>query len=208
MFKSWNWALGPRVDVTGIEVQHRESFASMSDLVDAAYEQLRPRLRGRYAFFGHSFGALLAYRLACRALELNAELPRLLVLSSYAPPHLPPPVPDIEHLDNDQLARLLTELGGMPPESMLLPALRDMALDAARIDLRLCLTDDDTDPVVLPCPIHAFGGLNDPLVEESELEEWETRTSSQFAVHMLDGDHFYLADEPSLFAALRPVLAR
>ena len=31
----------------------------------------------------------------------------------------------------------------------------------ARNDLRLCMTDDDTDVAPLPCPIHVLGGSDD-----------------------------------------------
>jgi surfactin synthase thioesterase subunit len=95
----------------------------------------------------------------------------------------------------------------LPPELTQWPALRDTALDAARVDLRLCMTDDDVGDVALPCPIHVFGGRDDPLVSESDLSEWRSRTSGHFAEHVLDGDHFYLTHEPKLFATLRPVLA-
>jgi surfactin synthase thioesterase subunit len=208
MFKSWQWALGPRVDVVSVEIANRERFATLRQLVDEVDSQLGPQLDGRYALFGHSFGALVAYRLACVRSATDSVLPRALLLSSCAPPHLPPPVPTVEHLDNEQLAQLLSDLGGLPPELTQWPALRNNALDAARIDLRLCMTDDDVGDVALPCPIHVFGGRDDPLVSESDLSEWRSRTSGHFTEHILDGDHFYLTDEPKLFAAMRPVLSR
>ena len=62
--------------------------------------------------------------------------------------------------------------------------------------------------MALPCPIHAFGGSDDPLVMESDLSEWRTRTSGEFSVQILPGGHFYLSDGPQLFTALRPLLSR
>ncbi|MDT5005273.1 MAG: hypothetical protein QOJ24_2449 [Mycobacterium sp.] len=208
MFNAWNKGLGPRVDVVPVEIPNRERFATLRQIVEEANDQLRPTLDGPHVFFGHSFGALFAYRLACLRAASGYPLPRALIVSSFAPPHLPAPVPAVDHLDDHQLTALLSHLGGIPPELTEWPALRDNAVAAARIDLRLCTTDEEAEPVALPCPIHAFGGSDDPLVTESDLHEWRSRTTGAFSVHVLRGDHFYLSDGPQLFATLLPLLNR
>ena len=70
------------------------------------------------------------------------------------------------------------------------------------------MTDEEAEPVALSCPIHAFGGSDDPLVTESDLHEWRSRTSGEFCVQILRGGHFYLSDGPQLFATLLPLLSR
>lgn len=208
MFNTWNKALGPRVNVVPVEILDRERFSTLGQLVDEVDEQLRSALEGPHAFFGHSFGALLAYRLTCRQAASGAALPRALMVSSFAPPHLPAPLPAVDHLDEDQLTTLLSDLGGIPQELAEWPVLRERAVAAARVDLRLCATDVDVEPVALPCPIHVFGGHDDPLVSESDLYEWRSRTSGEFSVHVLRGGHFYLSDGPQLFSILLPLLSR
>ncbi|MDT5159873.1 MAG: hypothetical protein QOC90_183 [Mycobacterium sp.] len=208
MFNGWNKALGPAVDVVPVEILNRERFATLRQLVDEVGEQLRSALDGPHVFFGHSFGALLAYRLACLRAASGSSSPRALMVSSFAPPHLPAPLPAVDHLDDQQLTALLSDLGGIAPELAEWPALRDRAVAAARIDLRLCTTDEEAAPVALSCPIHAFGGSDDPLVTESDLYEWRSRTTGEFSVHVLQGGHFYLSDGPHLFATLQPLLSR
>jgi surfactin synthase thioesterase subunit len=208
MFNAWNKALGPGVEVVPVEILDRERFATLRQLVDAVNDQLRSALDVPHVFFGHSFGALLAYRLACLRAASGAPSPRALMLSSFAPPHLPAPIPAVDHLDDHQLTALLSDLGGIPPELDEWPTLRDAAVAAARTDLRLCATDEDTPPVPLSCPIHVFGGDDDPLVTESDLHEWRSRTSGDFAVHTLPGGHFYLGETQQLFATLQPLLSR
>ncbi|WP_082950749.1 alpha/beta fold hydrolase [Mycobacterium sp. 1164985.4] len=207
MFKGWQQPLGPRTEVVAVDVAHRERFPMLRDLVDEVHRQLYGELDGPHAFFGHSFGALVAYRLACRRAVAKLRLPGILVLSSYAAPHLPPPLPSVEHLDDDLLATLLTHLGGIPPELGQLPVLRAAATAAARNDLRLCETDEDDAGVVLPCPIHVLGGCDDPLLGEADLDQWRARTSGRFSVQMLPGGHFYLADQSHLLNVLRPLLS-
>lgn len=208
MFNAWNKALGPGVDVVPVEIHYRERFATLRQLVDEVNEQLRSALDSPHVFFGHSFGALLAYRLACLRAASGSPSPRALMVSSFAPPHLPAPLPAVDHLDDQQLTALLSDLGGIPPELTEWPALRDNAVAAARSDLRLCATDEEAEAVALPCPIYAFGGSDDPLVTEDDLCEWRSRTSGEFSVHVLPGGHFYLSDGPQLFAALLPLLSR
>jgi surfactin synthase thioesterase subunit len=210
-FNAWGKALGPGVEVVPVEVPNRERFSTLRQLVAELAEQLRPALADPHMFFGHSFGALLAYRLACvRAREgssLGALLPRVVFLSSYAPPHLPPPLHAVNHLDDHQLGTLLSDLGGMPAELTRWPMLRQKAVTATRHDLRLCASDEEAEEEPLACPIHAFGGSDDPLVSESDLNEWRSRTSAEFSVQILRGGHFYLRDRQPLFATLRPLMS-
>jgi surfactin synthase thioesterase subunit len=206
-FNGWKRALGPRVEVVPVDIAHGERFATLRELVREVHDHLLTQLDSHYAFFGHSFGALVAYRLACLRAEERLALPAALVLSSYAAPHLPPPITAVDHLDDHRLAGLLGDLGGIPPELAEWPVLRDAASAAARNDLRLCETDEDDPTCVLPCPIHVLGGSEDPLVAESDLDQWRARTSGQFSMQLLPGDHFYLSDQAQLFAVLRTLLS-
>lgn len=208
MFNAWSRALGPRIEVVAVEVENRERFATLSHLVEDLHDQLGSELDSPHVFFGHSFGALLAYRLACQRAAAGSALPRALFVSSYAPPHLPPPIPAMEHVGDLQLAALLSDLGGMPPELTQWPALHDNALATTRVDLRLCATDKEADVAPLRCPIYAFGGSDDPLVSEPDLHEWRSRTTGKFIVQIFPGGHFYLSDGPQLFATLRRQLSK
>ena len=113
----------------------------------------------------------------------------------------------VEHLDDHQLGVLLSDLGGMPVELTRWPVLRENAVTVTRNDLRLCMTDEEVEETALPCPIHVLGGNDDPLVSESDLHEWRSRTSAEFSVHILRGGHFYLRDRQPLFATLRPLMS-
>src|SRR5437588_6959807 len=126
-FNAWAKALGPAVEVIPVEVANRQRFTTLRQLVDEVNHQLRPDLDQPHMFFGHSFGALLAYRLACARAAQGFPLPRAVFLSAYAPPHLPPPLHVVELLDDQQLATLLSDLGGLPPGLTRWPTLRERA---------------------------------------------------------------------------------
>ncbi|HTQ17843.1 thioesterase II family protein [Mycobacterium sp.] len=206
-FKAWNKALKPAFEVIPVEIADRERFSTLRHLVDEVNEQLRSSLDEPHMFFGHSFGALLSYRLACKRAAEGSPLPRAMFLSAYAPPHLPPPLHHVDHLDNQQLAAFLSEVGGLPAELTRWPSLHERAVKVTRHDLRLCSTDEELSAAELPCPIHVFGGSEDPLVSESDLHEWRSRTTADFSVQILRGGHFYLRDRQPLLETLRPMMS-
>jgi surfactin synthase thioesterase subunit len=207
-FNAWNKALGPAVEVIPVEISNRERFAKLRQLVDEINDQLRPALDQPHMFFGHSFGALVAYRLACVRAAEGSPLPSAAILSAYAPPHLPPPLHVVDLLDDTQLATFLSDLGGLPAELTRWPTLHERALTTTRHDLRLCMTDDEEEETAeLSCPIHVLGGSEDPLVSEADLHEWRSRTKADFSVQILQGGHFYLRDRTRLFNALRPMMS-
>ncbi|ORA15723.1 hypothetical protein BST12_21465 [Mycobacterium angelicum] len=206
-FNAWGKALRPAFDVIAVEVANRERFTTLRHLVDEVNDQLGSGLDEPHMFFGHSFGALLAYRLTCLRATAGSALPRAVFLSAYAPPHLRPPIHVVDLLDDHQLAAFLSDLGGMPSGLRRWPTLHERAVAATRHDLRLCLTDEETNTPELPCPIHVFGGSEDPLVSESDLHQWRSRTTADFSVQMLRGGHFYLRDRHRLFETLRPLMA-
>jgi surfactin synthase thioesterase subunit len=206
-FKAWNKALRPAFEVIPVEVANRERFPTLRHLVDEVNDQLGPTLDDPHMFFGHSFGALLAYRLACARAAAGSPVPRAVFLSAYAPPHLPPPLHVVDLLDDHQLATLLSDLGGLPSELTRWPTLHERAVTTARHDLRLCMTDEEENTAELACPIHVFGGSEDPLVSESDLHEWRSRTAADFSVQILQGGHFYLRDRHRLLETLRPMMS-
>jgi surfactin synthase thioesterase subunit len=207
VFNAWTKALRPAIEVMPVEVADRHRFTTLRQLVDEVNDQLRSALDEPHMFFGHSFGALLAYRLACVRAAQGSPLPRAVFLSAYRPPHLRPPLDVVDLLDDDQLATVLSELGGLPAQLSRWPTLRERAVTATRHDLRLCMTDEEDHTAQLPCPIHVFGGSEDPLVSESDLHEWRSRTTADFSVQILRGGHFYLRDRQPLFETLRPLMS-
>jgi surfactin synthase thioesterase subunit len=206
-FNAWRKALEPAVEVIPVEVANRQRFTRLRQLVDEVDDQLRSALDEPHLFFGHSFGALLAYRLASMRAAQGFPPPRAVFLSAYGPPHRPPLLHVVDLLDDHQLATFLSELGGLPPQLTRWPTLHQRAVTATRHDLRLCMTDEEDGAARLSCPIHVFGGSEDPVVSESDLHEWRWRTTADFSVRILRGGHFYLRDSQPLFQTLRPLLS-
>jgi surfactin synthase thioesterase subunit len=202
LYQGWDRALNPvasawPVLLPGRERRAREQrFVEIDALVADLDHQLGVFLSGPHVFFGHSMGALVAYRLACHRRDAGKSLPRALIVSAYPAPHLPAPFPPVDGIDDDQLAQVIEGIGGGAPD---LPARwRDEMLAVARDDLRLCESHADSRQPPLGCPIHVFGGDVDPLVGTQELRAWEQHSDAEVDVHVLPGGHFYLRDAPEV----------
>ena len=212
LFRGWRRALGPHVAVVPVLLPGRERrageprFTDLAALVadlDAALGEL---LATPHAFFGHSMGALLAHRLACRRRAAGAALPRALFVSAYPAPHLPAPLPP-DHGDARALVQVLAGVGGLPPEVLDRTHGQEDLLATVRDDLRLCADRSAGVEPALDCPLHVFGGAADPLVTHDDLLGWQRHSTRTVDPTVFPGGHFYLRDDEGPFLRhLRPLL--
>ena len=140
-----------------------QPFTRIDPLVEALVEALEAEGDGRpCAFFGHSMGAMLAYRLSVTLQRDGIPGPVLLGVSSWAP------------AGSFVGAR---EFSGLP--------------DAERADLSV-LSDYVADGAVVSCPVAAYGGKSDPLLVPGAMALWTTRSLAFLGVREFPGGHFYL----------------
>lgn len=214
LFRGWRRALGPHVAVVPVLLPGRERradeprFTDLAALVADLDAALAEQLAAPHAFFGHSMGALVAYRLACRRRATGAALPRALFVSAYPAPHLPAPLPPGDG-DARALGRLLSGVGGLPPEVLDLAHGQADLLAVVRDDLRLCADRPNGVEPALDCALHVFGGAADPLVTHDDLLGWQQHSTRTVDPMVLPGGHFYFRDdEEQLLRHLRPLLRR
>jgi surfactin synthase thioesterase subunit len=215
LYRGWQRAIGPHVAVCPVLLPGRERraaeprFTQLDALVADLDGELGDLLAEPHVLFGHSMGALVAYRLACRRRARGASLPRALLVSSYPAPHLPAPMPEVGARDGDALIGLLTGIGGLAPELLDWPGGLTELLAVARDDLRVCAGHRDRGEAPLPCPIHVFGSDADALVGEQDLRAWDRHAASPVELRVLSGDHFHIRDDPApLLAHVRSLLRR
>ncbi|MGV9936673.1 thioesterase II family protein [Streptomyces olivaceoviridis] len=158
-------------------------------------EALEAELDGRpYAFFGHSFGALLAYRLAVQFEKEGMTAPSVLAVSGWVPGEdILAKQRAVSEMSDDELVAAVKELGLLPTGSVLAEELLRTALPALRADFGAAAQYLD-DGAQVSCPVVAFAGRSDPLVVASAMGVWADRTSNFVGVTEYPGDHFYLFD--------------
>src|SRR4051794_35791452 len=94
-FRGWSEFLPPWIELRAVRLpgrqgRHREAaFTDADQAVKALLDGLADGLTGDYAFFGHSMGALLAYRMTRELTAVQVRLPRLLAVASWPPQGAP-----------------------------------------------------------------------------------------------------------------------
>jgi medium-chain acyl-[acyl-carrier-protein] hydrolase len=197
-FRAWADLLPNSVEVCAVRLPGRETrmrepaLTRLSDIVAATREAMLPLLDVRFAMFGHSMGALLAFEIARSLAAAGDPVPQHLIVSARRAPYLPEPEAPMHKLDEPRFVAELARRYG--PQSTLLlddPELRALFLPVLRADFEAVETYSYVPGEKLPCPITALGGLDDARATEAELSAWRTLTRSNFTLHRFAGDHFF-----------------
>lgn len=188
-----NW-----LDVHYVELPGRGSrsdeglITDMDQMVESIADELAPICTGSFAFYGHSMGAILAYRTA-RILGERYELnPRLLIVSGARAPHLPRPTDALHTLPDAQLVSRLERMGGTEAEVLCHDEIRDIVLKVIRADFKMMNESSSLTVSPLPCSILALGGNHDSFADQEGVEGWRFQTNSEFRCHLFDGGHFFI----------------
>ncbi|HEY0407822.1 MAG TPA: thioesterase II family protein [Pyrinomonadaceae bacterium] len=205
IFRAWPDALPAAVEVCPVQLPGREKrvleppFNNLSLLVETIAPALLPYLDKPVAFFGHSMGAAICFELArhLRATH-NFELVHLFVSGRQAPQLREEGRRTIYDLPEAEFLEELCRLNGTPPEVLRHPELMSFMLPMLRADFELIETYRYSAGPPLDCPITALGGAQDEDVSRESLQAWRERTTADFSLHMLPGDHFFLHSASSL----------
>jgi surfactin synthase thioesterase subunit len=168
------------------------SFTSIPDLADGVHQMLSPldQSDGKVAFFGHSMGSLLAFELARRFESAGNPIGALFVSACAAPGRAGY---DYVQGSDRELLTAVAEVTGANPEFLenedfaarILPTLRGLK----------AIADYTCAPeATVSCPIYAFLGDDDEVATYEKVEAWSGRTTSDFAIRVFPGHHFYLND--------------
>lgn len=182
------------------------SFTSIADLAEGVHKRLTAvdTTDGGVAFFGHSMGALVAFEVARRFETAGNAIDALFVSACAAPGRI-----GYDYIPESDRGLLdaVAELTGANPEflengefaSTILPTLRGFK----------AISNYDCPPdVTVSCPIFAFIGDDDEVATPEKVAPWELRTTSEFALQMFPGHHFYLNDHlPALVSGIEDRIA-
>jgi medium-chain acyl-[acyl-carrier-protein] hydrolase len=204
VFAAWRGQFGAGIDIHPVQYPGRETrwaeprYSDMAALVQSLADDLSGLWQEPCALLGHSFGALVAYELAC-VLQARGHTPRRLFLSGARAPQLPPREPIHALADADFVAKVL-EFGGFEDEVLHNTELMQLVLPIVRADFRALETHRYTTWAPLPVPISVFGGLADHTVPVGDLLAWSEVTSKAFRSRFFPGGHFFLYREVAAIA--------
>lgn len=161
-------------------------------LVAPLARAIAPLADAPLALFGHSMGALLAFETARRLRAEAGVEPVHLFVAGREAPQLPEARPPAHGLPDEELVAVLRDLDGTPSEVLEDAGMMALMLPVVRADFRLVETYRYRAEAPLGCPITAIGGADDARVRPAMLAPWREHTRAAFALHLVDGGHFFL----------------
>lgn len=213
IYQSWGGALPPQVEVCAIELPGHgrrlmePAIAQLDTLIQHLKAAVQPWLDKPFLFFGHSLGALIAFELARSLQQHQQPTPKLLWVSAARAPHLRSPDPPMHQLPPADFVAELRRYSGTPDEVLANAELMDLLLPMLRADFELLETYRYENQAPLSCPIAAFWGEADAIVNSEEVKAWHIYTDQTFTLDKLTGDHFFI-HQPQLLAYLTAQLRK
>jgi medium-chain acyl-[acyl-carrier-protein] hydrolase len=197
-YRSWSRELPSWIEVSPVELPGRgarvreKPVSRMSALVDECAAAITVGEEQRFAFFGHSLGAIIAFETAVRLQESHESTPVRLFVSAHRAPHLPLNTGLSHHLSDDLFLKRVHGLGGLSDEVLAHPELMHIVLPALRADFTLYETYERNRLSLLHVPISAFGGTADSNVPDTSLRPWKDHTAQECEIRTFPGGHFFL----------------
>ena len=218
MYLRWRRLLPEWVRLVPVELPGRggrigEPYVDDCDtLVAQLCDEHAGAMTGRYALFGHSMGALLAYGMARRQRALSRPLPCALFASASPAPSRRDPQRYAGKGDDAGLIADLRKQGGTPEEVFGSAELLRLTLDTLGADYRVCDSfrhawPTGAMPAPLPLPLHVLAGRDDDIAAE-RIEAWRREAGAAFTLDWFDGGHFFIRQhEARVLAAVTGALA-
>ncbi len=197
-FFPWADLCGENIECVSLQYRGRAQrlregpLTSVDEFVREIGSDLSTLCDKPFAFYGHSFGGIVAFELARQLQRSRRPGPCHLYVGATRPPHLESPFPNIHGLAKKEfIANVQSRYGGIPSVILEDAEVMKMFLPALRGDFTAYESYKYQPGVPLDIPITAFGGAQDKAVKAACLREWELHTEAGFDINILPGDHFF-----------------
>jgi medium-chain acyl-[acyl-carrier-protein] hydrolase len=207
IFHEWQRHLPPEIDLCLVHLPGRgnrmtePAFTQIKPLLETLANEIRPEVNGRFAFYGHSMGALISFELTRELRRRNLALPSHLFVSGRRAPSIPDPDPITFNLPQREFMAEVQKLNGTPKEFFDHPEMRELFLPLLRADFEIVETYQYIQEMPLSCPIAVYGGTEDGHVPVETLSAWQKETTAECKVKVLPGDHFFIRSHKTEFLA-------
>ncbi|MFO1103028.1 MAG: alpha/beta fold hydrolase [Methylocystis sp.] len=203
-YAHWRRALSPSVLVRPVElpgrgVRMKEALLRDFDqIIDDLSQRLLCEELGRYAFFGHSMGALLAYGCAHSIMDRCGTPPSALIAACSAAPSRRSDA-RLSALKGDAaLIEEMRRLGGTPKEVFEHEELLRLTLDVLAADFAVCASFKYRVRPLLPSRLIVVGGKNDSIAPTA-LAGWRDEGLHGATITRFEGGHFFFKEKESEF---------
>ncbi|MBV2363328.1 thioesterase II family protein [Streptomonospora nanhaiensis] len=201
LFRTWAQPLDPGTELLAVRLPGRGPrlreplYEDWEPLVADTFGALAAAgvLAEPHAFFGHSFGARLAYEVARRTAAAHPGLTRRLFVSGCRSPDHPQHRPYLHDLPHDTYLDSVRAMGGLPAELLANRAMLRLFVPTMRGDMRLAeLWGDMHGGSPSDVPITAMYGRDDPVDGRAATLGWPRYGGPGSELLEMPGGHFFL----------------
>ncbi|MGK5049774.1 thioesterase II family protein [Janthinobacterium sp. GB4P2] len=199
-YMPWQRDIDASVEICAIQMPGRERrmfdlpVTSLPELVSTIATTISQEEYLDFAFFGHSFGAFLAFEVAKYCDRMNLVLPKHLFLSGCVAPQYRR-ASRLHELSDIDLIEELRSYNGTPPELLENEELMALVLPVIRADSALAGNYEYTDTSPLPIPFTVLAGNQDKHVPLPETQSWSELTTGSCDFRTFEGDHFFIRSQ-------------
>lgn len=202
IFSKWAELLPKGVEVCAIELPGRSfrinepPISRLASLVSALVDGMAPLLNPAFGFYGHSFGALVAFEVARELRRKRLNTPNLLICGASRAPHCGLDRPPFHHLPDDEFLAASGRHYGTTIDRRLLAVdeIRQMIVLAMRADLTVSESYRYYEDPPFEFPISIVAGRSDGSTSDTSLKAWAQHTEATFELTYLEGGHLFLND--------------
>lgn len=174
---------------------------AVKDVVISILKQLK---KGEpYAIIGHSMGALLAYEVYYKLMELGVHQPCHMFFSGRKAPQDQKEQTAFYAASDDEFLKIVYIYGGTTPAVMQNKELRELFLPMLRSDFKITETYVWKErEAKIQCPITVINGKSDTSVANADMGHWRQCTQDTCSILECYGDHFFLVQDPEKMAGI------
>ena len=204
IFSQWKNHINPNIEIRAIELAgrgkriHESLYKNFEEAVSDIFSLIVYELEDncKYALFGHSMGAKIAYELTQKILERGLPWPEHIFFSGRGAPYIKGRHEKKYHkLPDNEFKEEVLKLGGTPKEFFENTELLEVFLPLLKNDFKLADRDEEEKKIkLLPCDISVFLGKDEELTPE-QADSWKNYTSGNCTIHYFNGGHFFINEK-------------